>query len=99
MQENKLNKSYNILILFIISLTTNLNIAQANDRVYELEPELPVPFPLCDPERVFDPDPISWRLGIVKVTDEMRIQIIRIIEELGRDPQPWTENNYCVIIY
>ncbi len=69
--------------------------------VYWEEVALPIPYPLCDPERLLGPDPVAWRVGITKITPAMK-EFYRFIFnafEIEPTPQPWLENDYCVVIY
>ncbi len=96
MKKNIFEKSLCILLLLML---LSVNSATAVRTIPDPEPALPIPYPVCDPERTIGPDPSPWRIGIIKITPEMREVILNTIEILGPDPSPWLESEYCVVIY
>ena len=91
-------KSMALIMMLLIS-TLSISVEIDPDDHYAFELELPIPFPICDPVREIDPDPVSWRIGIIKITPEMRDRLLQEIEVLGPDPQPWRESEYCTLVY
>lgn len=87
------------LVFMLVVSTITFSVEHDPHEHYEFELELPIPFPICNPVRDLDPDPVTWRVGIVKITAEMREQLMEQIEAFGGDPQPWRENEFCALVY
>ena len=87
------------LVFMLVVSAMSFGVEHNPHEHYEFELALPIPFPICDPVRELDPDPTSWRVGIVKITAEMREHLMEQIEALGPDPQPWEESEFCTLVY